>query len=275
MYPMLAMALAGYSIYQQSIFGFSLGWTGIILASLPMLMVIMWLLIFQSQARTSKHFPLITALGFVGVGLSLYEFFVVQTDITAVVLSITGLATFLIYNFWYSSLGRSDNSQLSIGRSLPSFNVTKENAETVSSESFLGSPTVLIFFRGNWCPLCMAQIKEIVDKYKELSELGAEIVFISPQPEKNTIKLASKYGLNLRFLTDKNNAAAKILGIEMKSGLPMGMEVLGYDSDTVLPTVIITDAKGNITYSDQTNNYRIRPEPEEFINILKLQVSVG
>ena len=54
----------------------------------------------------------------------------------------------------------------------------------------------------------------------------------------------------------------------MENGLPAGMEILGYDKDTVYPTVLITDADGRIIYSDLTNNYRIRPEPEEFIKLL-------
>ena len=32
--------------------------------------------------------------------------------------------------------------------------------------------------------------------------------------------------------------------------------------------VIITDEQGMIIYSDLTNNYRIRPEPEDFIEVL-------
>lgn len=47
----------------------------------------------------------------------------------------------------------------------------------------------------------------------------------------------------------------------------MGMEVLGYDSDTVMPTVIMTDATGKILFADLTDNYRLRPEPETFLKV--------
>lgn len=40
----------------------------------------------------------------------------------------------------------------------------------------------------------------------------------------------------------------------------MGMQVLGYESDSVLPTVLLTDTQGLIVFSDQTDNYRVRPE---------------
>jgi hypothetical protein len=41
--------------------------------------------------------------------------------------------------------------------------------------------------------------------------------------------------------------------------------MLGYDSETILPTVVIADGEGKIILADQTDNYRIRPEPETFL----------
>ena len=70
------------------------------------------------------------------------------------------------------------------------------------------------------------------------------------------------------FLRDADNAAARQLGIFAPWGTPMGVQLLGYDTDTVLPTVVITDADGNILYSHLTDNYRIRPEPAAFLDIL-------
>ena len=268
-YPMLAMAAAGFSIYQLVSSGFSFGWMGLLLTTGPMMSVIMWLMMFKTRARTSAHFPLITLLALTGLGLTTYEYFANQQgELSTLLFTGLGFSTFIIYNYWYSSLGRGNNNRFTMGTKLPIFKVTDNTAREVSSESFLGHPTVIVFFRGNWCPLCMAQIKEITSQYKNLSALGTKIKFISPQPQKNTIKLADKHGMNFDFYTDKGNKAAKTLDIEMMNGLPMGMEMLGYDSDTVLPTVIITDKNGFIVYSDQTNNYRIRPEPREFLKIL-------
>jgi hypothetical protein len=71
------------------------------------------------------------------------------------------------------------------------------------------------------------------------------------------------------FLTDENNRAARLLGIAQPHGLPMGMQVLGYDSETVLPTVIITDAGGRIVWVHETDNYRIRPEPGTYLDVLR------
>ena len=69
-------------------------------------------------------------------------------------------------------------------------------------------------------------------------------------------------------MVDANNQVAQQLGIFAKNGLPLGLQVFGYENDTVLPTVLITDATGKIIFADLTDNYRMRPEPATFLAIL-------
>ncbi len=99
--------------------------------------------------------------------------------------------------------------------------------------------------------------------------MGLSVVLISPQSAAKSQNLANKFDLPMTFLRDRGNIAAKQLGILHQWGTPMGMQVLGYDSDTVMPTVILTDERGTIVYSDQTDNYRVRPEPGIFEALLK------
>ena len=75
--------------------------------------------------------------------------------------------------------------------------------------------------------------------------------------------------MDFEFLVDAGNKAANELGIAMKDGVPLGIGLQGYDSDTVLPTVVITDGAGKIIFLDETDNYRVRPEPKTFFEALK------
>lgn len=269
MFPMFAMGLAGYSLYQLNMSGLNFIWLGALMTTLPVVLFVSRVMMFKNMARTTAHFPVLTLLAVVGFAFAIYGF--VQSGLTdklALALVVTGFIFFMLYNFWYSVLGRNYHQKIEVGNQLSDFTVFDAAGNPVTASSFKGSPTVFLFFRGNWCPLCMAQIKEIATKYNELTKLGAKVALISPQPEKNTQTLAEKFDVPFLFLTDVNNAAAKALDIEMKNGLPAGMEMFGYDKNTVYPTIIITDEKGKILYNDATNNYRIRPEPQEFINVL-------
>jgi peroxiredoxin len=114
----------------------------------------------------------------------------------------------------------------------------------------------------------MAQIREISAQYQELERRGVAVLLVSPQPVSHSVALAKKMKVNFQFLTDENNAMARQLKIDQEHGVPLGFEVLGYKSETVLPTVIITDEQGKILFLDQTDNYRVRPEPETFLEVL-------
>ena len=84
----------------------------------------------------------------------------------------------------------------------------------------------------------------------------------------NALSLAERFQAPMRFLQDVDNRSAARLGVLAEGGLPVGMQVLGYDSDVPMPTVFITAPGGRIVYSDLTDNYRIRPEPADFIRAL-------
>ena len=140
--------------------------------------------------------------------------------------------------------------------------------KTVTLSDFTGDYKILLFYRGNWCPLCMAQIKEIVNEYKELEKRNADVLLISSQPHSFTESLAKKHHVPFHFLVDVKNKIAKKLKIIHENGLPFGFQLFGYKSDVVMPTLIITDKNNKIIFADLTDNYRVRPEPSTFLKII-------
>lgn len=245
------------------------GWSGVLLTTLPLILMLVRAFLFTNLARTSEKLSLFTWLGVIGVVIAGYATIttLASAPIIAALLAFIG---FQLYNRWYSDLGREENEMLTEGQMLPVFTVYRTDGSVFKSSEFNGSPALILFYRGNWCPLCMAQIREIAAQYKEMADKGIKIALISPQPESHSKKLSDKFEVPFLFLVDKNNAAAEQLNIAMRNGLPLGMEVLGYDGDTVLPTALFIDAKGKIIYSDQTSNYRVRPEPEEYLRVAEL-----
>jgi len=156
-----------------------------------------------------------------------------------------------------------------VGAALPEFTLESLEGLVVSSESFKTKPHLLLFYRGNWCPFCTAQISELAKAYQRLEAAGINVVLVSAQSAGKSQQLAKKFDVPMIFLRDRDNAAAKSLGILHEWGTPTGLQALGYDSDTVMPTVIMTDERGKIIYSDQTDNYRVRPHPETYEKLLQ------
>ena len=271
LYPVVLFAVTFYAalmLYEKA--ASSLAWWGVFLTTAPFLVLLLRVSIFKDLARTSRRLPVIQGLAVVGFFLAFFSVLVMgDFDLVALTLAAAGLALFVIYNFWYSELKPRQSTALQKGVRLPGFTLEDTVGETVSAEDLSAGPTFLLFYRGNWCPVCMAQVSEIVGHYKELEDLGVTVALISPQPAHKTAKLAAKHGLGITFLVDQGNQAAKALGIEVKKGLPIGLSLYGYGEDTVMPTTILVGIEGQILHAEISQNYRVRPHPQRLIGILK------
>lgn len=220
----------------------------------------------KSTARTSAFLiPYTVSIG-IGFILNWIPFTVENSNSLSI--NSTLLAGWFLYLFWYSTLTSRNSKKLIVGNKIPEFHLEDASENAISSTAFLGKSTIYLFYRGNWCPLCMAQIKEVAQQYKELEKRNVTMVLISSQPHKFTESLAEKHQVPFQFLVDTDNKVAKQLGIFHKNGLPTGFQALGYSSDVVLPTVIITNKSGEIIFADLTDNYRVRPEPATFLEII-------
>ena len=246
-----------------------LSWLGLALTAFTPLVFFIRAFAFKSP-RTPRHpieYSILSGLG-MGVTMAMSFRYGQAAGLVHVWAGITLLA-WLVYLRWYSVFRGRDAQALRAGSPLPEFRLESMDGHTVSSESFKAKPHLLLFYRGNWCPFCSAQVEELAAAYKRLEKKGINVVLISPQSVKKNQALAARLDVPMVFLRDRDNAAAKQLGILHEWGTPMGMQVLGYESDTVLPTVILTDEEGSILFSDQTDNYRVRPEPKIFEAILQ------
>ena len=271
LYPVflfLVTFYAGMMLYDKA--GGSLAWWGVFLTTAPFLMFLLRISIFKDVARTGRRLPVIQGLAVVGFFLAFFSVLVIgDLDLLALTLAATGLVLFVIYNFWYSELEPRQSPALQKGARLPGFTLEDTVGGTVSAEDLSAGPTFLLFYRGNWCPVCMAQVSEIVGYYEKLQELGVTVALISPQPPHKTAKLAAKHGLGITFLIDQGNQAANALGIEVKNGLPLGLSLFGYSKETVMPTTILVGTEGQILHAEISENYRVRPHPKRLIGILK------
>ncbi|MDC1124198.1 peroxiredoxin family protein [Gammaproteobacteria bacterium] len=258
-------------LYQASATTAQLLWISALVSVVP-LQVFFLGLMARPVARTSARLYPLLGSSAIGAAAAIYLTIKESTGITFPLVYATdvGLLGGVLYVYWYSSFGgRENNNLLAVGNDLPAFELEDTQGNTVTSASFVGKPALMIFYRGNWCPLCMAQIKEVASQYKALADQGVKVALVSPQSHENSESLAKKFDVPFMFLVDKDNRAAKALDILSENGTPTGLELLGYDSDTVMPTVLITDEKGKIIFADLTDNYRVRPEPDTFIEVLK------
>ena len=245
-----------------------IAWFGAAISALPLPFLILRLMI-RPVERTSENLPFLLLLSAIGVMVVAWEYFMEGVaGLAPLAVALVNAAIMLLYVFWYSRFGRIESMQLGVGNKLPQFRLQDAAGSAVGSDDLGGAPAVLLFYRGNWCPLCMAQIREIVSRYQEMAEMGINVVLISPQPDEHTKTLAGMHKVPFHFLVDADNKLAESLGIAIDNGVPFGVPG-EFASNTVMPTVVVANANGTIVFSDQTDNYRVRPDPDVFLAILR------
>jgi len=243
-------------------------WLGLVLAAGSPLAFLAWLYL-SGEARTSRHPVAVSVFCGLGVAMTMAANWRYGTG-SGMVHLWAGLCLLVWFSYlqWYSRFSRRNSKSLVRGSQLPEFTLESLQGDAVPSATFRGKHHVLVFYRGNWCPLCSAQISELAVHYRELQALDTEVILVSSQPPDHSRKLAQKHEAPMQFLCDPGNSAAKQLGIAHRFGTPMGLQALGYGNDTAMPTVIITDPDGTILFADETDNYRVRPEPGLFLEIV-------
>lgn len=233
------------------------GWWGVVIAAAGQFLL--FAMISMKLSRTLNAAPALIVAA-VGVGWSFTD------GAGAVIVAALAFALLLAYVFWYSKNGRTASAALTFGSPLPELSFTDLEGVVVSSSSWVGSPTILLFYRGTWCPLCNVQVKELSEGYREIESLGARVVLVSPQPASESVKMAARFDAPMTFLVDEGNAAAHILGIQHPGGAPIGVAP---EIESVLPTAIVLDSDGVVRFAHETDNYRFRPDPELFLEALR------
>ncbi|PKQ27178.1 MAG: alkyl hydroperoxide reductase [Actinobacteria bacterium HGW-Actinobacteria-4] len=213
-----------------------------------------------NPVRTSRHQWGLHALSAAGITAS------AMAGPVALGLAALGAAVTVFYTHGYSRQHTPD-AMVTVGARLPEFPLTALDGQVVSSEVLTHEPHVIMFYRGNWCPFCMAQVGQLVEQYHELERRGVKVAMISPQRQEDTEELSHRFNVPMEFYADVDGAAASMLDILQAGGTPL-LYGAGTNGDTVVPTVIITDGTGTVVWVHHADNHRIRPEPSVFLEVI-------
>jgi peroxiredoxin len=148
-----------------------------------------------------------------------------------------------------------DISPLLVGEQIPVLQLVNSSDENFDlNKSVSETPTILVFYRGGWCPYCSKQLSELQQVEKDLIQMGYQIIAISTDSPENLSKTMDKEELSYTLLSDADLNAAKRFGIAFKS--PKGYDEFlpeasgGKNVDKLLPvpSVFILNKKGNILF---------------------------
>jgi peroxiredoxin len=157
-----------------------------------------------------------------------------------------------------------------LGSKLPEVALTNlAGKATTLKEQVAGKPTILVFYRGGWCPYCNLQLSELRLIKKQAEALGYQIIAISPDRAEELKRTMGKQKLDYTLLSDSKAAAIKAFGIgfevdastiEKYKGYGIDLEKASGQKHHVLPvpSVFIVDKDSVLQFSYVNPDYTAR-----------------
>lgn len=153
---------------------------------------------------------------------------------------------------------------LLIGENVPNITLKSLNDADINLLKLISNKkTILVFYRGGWCPYCNKQLSALGEAEKELLDLGYQIIAVSPDAPKSLKATGEKSKLKYQLLSDSKGELSKAMGIAFRtpdnyaSYLSKGSD--GVNTDMLpVPAVFIVTTKGTIQFEHINPNYKER-----------------
>lgn len=174
-----------------------------------------------------------------------------------------------------------DVKPLEIGSSVPEVTVKTTAGEPVQLKTLTnGTPSVIIFYRGGWCPYCTTHLAALGEVETELKSRGYQILALSADNAEHADATETDTELGYQLLADSSMDAAKAFGVAFKVDSPTLEKLASYQIDIEaasgethnllpVPAVFLTDKNGVITYRHFNADYTQRLSPEELLAAAK------
>ncbi|TDF35569.1 AhpC/TSA family protein [Alteromonadaceae bacterium M269] len=170
------------------------------------------------------------------------------------------------------------------GQSIPDVTVQTFDGKSVNLKDLVSEkPTVILFYRGGWCPYCNRQLAGLKDIEKRMVNLGYQILAISPEsPERlQEQKMDTKFAVTL--ISDNSLEATKAFGIgfflpeeiaarSSKIGADATLEDGSKRRVLPAPAIFIADQKGLIKFNYVNPDYKVRISSELLFQAARLSL---
>lgn len=133
-----------------------------------------------------------------------------------------------------------DISPLLSGEKIPIVPLLDRTGKSVDLNKMIeAKPTILVFYRGGWCPYCSKQLAGLQTISNDLQALGYQLIAVSTDKPKGLNESVAEGNLDYTLLSDADLTVSKKFGIAFKA--PKGYRELlpkstgGKDIELLLP----------------------------------------
>lgn len=170
---------------------------------------------------------------------------------------------------------------LQAGSPCPDFALPDSDGRIVTRSELLDrGPLVLSFYRGRWCPYCVAEIEALESAAAELRAAGATIAAVTAERGRSALQLKRDKSLSLEILCDADHGLSLAFGLVfqvpledrqayVRSGIAFP-EIYGNESWFLsIPATYVIGQDALIRFAYVNPDFRERLDPASVVEVLR------
>ena len=165
---------------------------------------------------------------------------------------------------------------LKLGESAPDFVLPNAFGKPISlSEGLKSGPVILKFYRGEWCPICNLDLRDIQQYADQYHAFGSKILAINPQKPDDALTITQKNELGFEVLSDSDQEVIKAYNLQFDPGEDYhkrrDLTLLNADASKTLPVpaTFVIDKDFTIVAAHVEANYTERMSPDAILKVLQ------
>lgn len=182
--------------------------------------------------------------------------------------------------FSISSIAQKKESSVLVGDKAPMFKAMDQNGNTVTSNDILEKEQlIVVFYRGQWCPLCNKHLSHLQENVAKFKEAGARLVAISPEIPVSVEKTVDKTKAAYSILHDADYKIMKEYGVDFvlapkmvekykEYGIDLTASNGNSDQTLPVPATYVIGKDGIVKYVQYDPDYKNRSNAEEILKHL-------
>ena len=169
---------------------------------------------------------------------------------------------------------------IAVGERAPEAEVVDFEGRTARLGDLLSKgPTLLVFYRGGWCPFCNFQIRELTTAYPEFKARGVTLVAISVDKTEESAKTKATYDIPFPVLSDPGLVAHRAFRVIHRADDAEVARLKGFGIDLerssgrdhhaiAIPAIFAINKDGVVRWAHADPNYKVRPTTRQLLDVL-------
>jgi peroxiredoxin len=172
-------------------------------------------------------------------------------------------------------------SGLKTGAKAPEFTANDVNGHAISlSNELKNGPVVIIFYRGEWCPVCNRYLSNFQDSLSYIIDTGAKVLAVTPEMPVNANKMIKKTGATFTVIPDPTEEIMQSYDVrfnvteayqeKIRTALEADIATNNGKDEARLPVpaTFIISQDGIIVYRQFNLDYHVRASVKDIIDHL-------